>query len=109
MANAPAAADIGRVYLHENLRVVLVNDRLAADPTAGEQDYQVAVKPIDPAPGPGGDTYPVALVDYRYLVATDERVYPNAPDYVNQPGFPVADEADHAADSGDETIPEAHR
>lgn len=95
MANAPTPDDIGRVYLHETMRVVLLNDRLAADPTAGEQDYLVAVKPVDPAPGPGGDTHPVALVDYRYLTETDERL--SELPRLTKPGdpldMPITDEA----------------
>lgn len=70
----PTRADIGRIYLHGDLRVVLINDREVSSATPDDHDYEVAVKPVDPAPGPGGDQFPVALVDYRHLIPTNERI-----------------------------------
>lgn len=72
-------ADIGRVYVHgTSVRVMLLNH-------LGDEPFQVTIKCMEPTED---DRYIVAQVDSRNLVPTSQRIFPNAPDYVNGlPGF----------------------
>lgn len=72
-------ADVGRVYVHgTSVRVVLINH-------LGDEPFQVTVKCMEPT---SDGEYATAQVDSRNLAPTSQRIFPNAPDYVNGlPGF----------------------
>lgn len=79
-------ADVGRVFMHGTTVPVMLLNHL------GDEPFQVAVKCINPTPD---GEYIVTQVDSRNLTPTSQRLFPNAPDYINGlPGFAGVAEAD---------------